>query len=187
MTAKVLKRSRAKLVSKQVVEQVGISLQALPEKIPDTLSLRQTIERLRDPIEAALSKGYSYDELVPMLAQQGINIQPSTLKRYVLSGGDRAARRRSTTGKSTQQTRKPRGKSADAADLEVELPIDLELAESEAPASRKRGQTKAKTSSEETESQPEPAKQSRSRRSPARTSSATRSRSTATRGRKGKA
>lgn len=167
MTAKVLKRSRAKLVSKQVVEQVGISLQALPEKIPDTLSLRQTIERLRDPIEAALAKGYSYDELVPMLAQQGINIQPSTLKRYVLSGGDRSARKRSATGKATKQTRKPRGKASDTADLEVELPSDLpELAESEAPASRK---------------------QSQSRRSPTRTSSAARSRSTATKGRKGKA
>lgn len=180
MTAKVLKRSRAKLVSKQVVEQVGISLQALPEKIPDTLSLRQTIERLRDPIEAALAKGYSYDELVPMLSQQGINIQPSTLKRYVLSGGDRAARKRAAAGKTTQQTRKPRSKAADVEDLEVELPIDLEPAETEAPASRKRSEAKAKTSSEATQ-------QSRTRRSPARTSSATRSRSTATRGRKGKA
>jgi len=186
MTAKVLKRSRAKLVSKQVVEQVGISLQALPEKIPDTLSLRQTIERLRDPIEAALSKGYSYDELVPMLAQQGINIQPSTLKRYVLSGGDRAARKRSSGGKATKQTRKPRDKAADTAELEDELDDLPELVEAEAPASRKRGQTKAKSSSEADESESEPAKQSRTRRSSTRTSSAARSRSTATRGRKGK-
>ena len=186
MTAKVLKRSRAKFVSKQIVDQVGIFLQALPEKTPDTLSLRQTIERLRDPIEAALAKGYSYDELVPMLAQQGINIQPSTLKRYVLSGGDRAARKRSA-GKTTRQSRKPRSKADDDAEtLEDQLPISLSMPsdseeETEAPAPRKRGRATAKATSEASDEQPKT--NGRSRRATAASSaSRAKSRSSSTRG-----
>lgn len=192
MTAKVLKRSRAKFVSKQTVEQMGISLQELPEKTPDTLSLRQTIERLREPIEAALAKGYSYDELVPMLAQQGINIQPSTLKRYVLSGGDRSTRKRAGAGKTT--TRQSRKKSGDAASSIIPTVPQTTVSlteESEAPASRKRGRTAAKTSPESTasaEAQPEPTKQSRSRRTATGASAAAKSRTSSTRGgRKAKA
>lgn len=192
MTAKVLKRSRAKFVSKQTVEQMGITLQELPEKTPDTLSLRQTIERLREPIEAALAKGYSYDELVPMLAQQDINIQPSTLKRYVLSGGDRVTRKRASAGKTT--TRQSRKKSGDAASsiISTESQMTDDLTEvSEAPAPQKSGRTTAKTSPESTasaEAQPEPAKQSRSRRTATGASAAAKSRTSSTRGgRKAKA
>lgn len=188
MTAKVLKRSRAKFVSKQIVDQVGVSLQALPEKTPDTLSLRQTIERLREPIEAALAKGYSYDELVPMLAQQGINIQPSTLKRYVLSGGDRSTRRRST-GKTTRQSRKSRGEEAETAEALEDLPIDLtepsdSEEELEAPAPRKRGRAAAKATSDSTEtSDSQPKANGRSRRTTAASSvSRAKSRSSSTRG-----
>jgi hypothetical protein len=148
MTAKVLKRSRAKFVSKQIVDQMGLTLQALPEKTPDTLSLRQTIERLREPIEAALAKGYNYEELVPMLAQEGINIQPSTLKRYVLSGGDRSARKRSTTGKTkTRQSRKQSEDTASIQPMETQLTVDLtELSEPESPTPRKRGRSTTKAS-----------------------------------------
>lgn len=188
MTAKVLKRSRAKFVSKQIVDQVGVSLQALPEKTPDTLSLRQTIERLREPIEAALAKGYSYDELVPMLAQQGINIQPSTLKRYVLSGGDRSTRRRST-GKTTRQSRKSRGEEAETTEALEDLPIDLtepsdSEEELEAPAPRKRGRAAAKATSDSTEtSDSQPKTNGRSRRTTAASSvSRAKSRSSSTRG-----
>lgn len=190
MTAKVLKRSRAKLVSKQIVEQVGVALQELPEKTPDTLSLRQTIERLREPLEAALAKGYGYEELVPMLAQQGINIQPSTLKRYVLSGGDRANRRRGTGKGKPRQSRKKSGEvtSADAEQLIPDL-AELTAATDEAPApARKRGRAAAKASPEPAASiESEPVKQTRSRRTGGRAASTAKPRSTSTRGRKAKA
>lgn len=188
MTTKVLKRSRAKFVSKQTVDQMGISLQELPEKTPDTLSLRQTIERLREPIEAALAKGYSYDELVPMLAQQDINIQPSTLKRYVLSGGDRSTRKRASAGKTT--TRQSRKKSGDAASsiIPTEPQTTVDWTEA-AEAPRKRGRTAAKTSpdSASAEAQPEAAKQSRSRRTSTGASSAANRTSSTRGGRKAKA
>lgn len=176
MTAKVLRRSRAKFVSKQTVDEMGIALQELPEKVPDTLSLRQTIERLREPIEAALAKGYGYEELVPMLAQQGINIQPSTLKRYVLSGGDRANRKRAT-GKTRRPRKSEEEETAPATPAEAQLTADLtELAEAEAPAptARKRGRAAASS-----DTAAKSASQDRSK-----SAAATKTRTSSTRGRR---
>jgi hypothetical protein len=204
MATQVLKRSRAKFVSKQTVEQVGTYLQELPEKTPDTLSLRQTIERLRESIEAALAKGYSYEELVPMLAQQGIDIQPSTLKRYVLTRSDRPAGKRATTGKTTRRTRKTTDSATDltatdedegaAPDLSETASVDEAASNGDAPPAapaRKRGraakESPAPTETEATEEPIEeptpPARSTRSRRGSA-PSSGKSSRSTSTRRRK---
>jgi hypothetical protein len=202
MATQVLKRSRAKFVSKQTVEQVGIFLQELPEKTPDTLSLRQTIERLRESIEAALAKGYSYEELVPMLAQQGIDIQPSTLKRYVLTRSDRPTGKRSSAGKTTRRTRK----KAAADDVDVDVDDDDAVSESDlsqpsvevfdedseptATPSRKRGRA-AKENAEPSVTEPvepieeaEPVRSTRTRRRSTASSAKSSPRSTSTRRRK---
>jgi hypothetical protein len=204
MATQVLKRSRAKFVSKQTVEQVGTYLQELPEKTPDTLSLRQTIERLRESIEAALAKGYSYEELVPMLAQQGIDIQPSTLKRYVLTRSDRPAGKRSTAGKATTRRRKKAASDEafdEASDEAEDATLDLSLTTSDdelsseddepaAPPSRKRGRAAKETSepamtepAESIEESDQPARSTRTRRR-STAASASSPRSTSTRRRK---
>ncbi|NJO39565.1 MAG: hypothetical protein HC769_17625 [Cyanobacteria bacterium CRU_2_1] len=206
MTTQVLRRPRVKFVSKQTLEQVGTALRELPEKTPETLSLRQTIEQLREPIEAALAKGYSYEELVPMLAQQGIDIQPSTLKRYVLTRSDRSPRKRSSTGETKpRRTRNKPSQTATGLATTDEIPVTADLpeptvanedtakaaseAESLAPAtSRRRRRTSAEVSSEPTatDAQSKTSKQTRSRQTSTETPSTaqSKSRTTSTRGRK---
>jgi len=195
MTTQTLKRTRAKFVSKQTVEQVGILLQELPEKTSDSHSLRQTVEQLRETIEAALAKGYSYEDLVSILAQQGIDIQPSTLKRYILTGSTRSKTKRSTSGKT--QTRQTRKQSESAATTEE----SLETAETSAPTAttsskkktkavaEKRGRAAAKvspqpTATETAEAQPKTPKQSPARRSSAASSATPKSSTTSNRKRK---
>ncbi|WAL61425.1 hypothetical protein [Thermocoleostomius sinensis] len=191
MATQVLKRSRAKFVSKQTVEQVGIFLQELPEKTPDTLSLRQTIERLRESIEAALAKGYSYEELVPMLAQQGIDIQPSTLKRYVLTRSDRTGKR---AGKTTRgRRRKAVSDEVDDTDAVSKLTATSGAAVddeddtddiSDAPA-RKRGRADKETASEPLPiEEAEPVRSTRTRRRSTASSAKSSPRSTSSRRRR---
>lgn len=186
MATQTRKRTRAKFVSKQTVEQVGASLQNLPEKTPDNHSLRQAVEQLRGTIEAALAKGYSYEDLIPILAQQGIDIQPSTLKRYILTGGTRSTTKRSST--KTRQTRKKPEPTVRTEDAPVagqeEAPAPAATRKKRTKAAAEEGSTRAAT--ETTQAQAEPAKQSRSRRASTASSAPTKtkSRTTSTRGRK---
>lgn len=67
------------------LKQAGILLQNLPQKPQSIFSLLEAIDQLRDPLQAALMKGYSYEELATILQTQGIPIQESTLKSYLAS------------------------------------------------------------------------------------------------------
>jgi transposase len=80
------KRTRATTVSPDSVEQATVFLQELPEKPKEDLSLREAVGQMQDSLKAALAKGYSYDELAKILAEQGIQISAFTLKNYVPSG-----------------------------------------------------------------------------------------------------
>lgn len=86
MTLAPRKRTRATVVSPEAVEQATVLLQELPEKPKEDLSLREAVGQMQDSLKAALSKGYSYEELAQMLAKQGIQISAFTLKNYVPSG-----------------------------------------------------------------------------------------------------
>ena len=46
--------------------------------------LRSVIERQSVRIDAALARGYSYDEVAQIFAEQGIKCKGSTLKKYHL-------------------------------------------------------------------------------------------------------
>jgi hypothetical protein len=98
------------VVAKSAIEQAGTSLQSLPEKPKQTWSLREAVAVLREDITTALSRGYSYEEVVALLAKSGVAITVSSLKRYLASAkraeGDKSNRRvrRRATGKvSTKQ------------------------------------------------------------------------------------
>lgn len=150
MVAATSRRSRAKNVSKEAIDQARVALQELPEKARDNLSLRKAVEQLRDQIEAALSKGYSYDDVAAALTQQGIEIRATTLKQYIPSGGRRSSRKRSGDTAKTGRTRRKK-ETADQSSALEELsaastpePAASESTEEATPApSRKRGRTAA--------------------------------------------
>jgi hypothetical protein len=189
------RRSRTRTISKQAIEQANAHLQQLPERTKEDLSLREAVEQIREQIESALRKGYSYQDLVSMLAEQGIAISAATLKRYVPVGRSRTRKGRPPTQAKTRRTRKgqTQDSTSDSEDAQAQsADIESDEAESDADPSeapkRRRGRT-AKTSEPEATSAPEaeaePASRRRSSRTGSRTSSSkSSSRGTSTRGRK---
>lgn len=77
------KPGNAKLVTQDSLNAVRTLLDEAPPKKTQSLNLRETIAELQGSIESALSKGYSHSDVVDLLAQQGIKISSSTLKRYL--------------------------------------------------------------------------------------------------------
>ena len=55
----------------------------LKEKPKEKLNLRESIYYLRDKLKTALKKGYSYQDLSEILAEQEILISAATLKQYL--------------------------------------------------------------------------------------------------------
>ena len=83
LTKKVI---RATIVKPETIEHTKTALQALPEKPKEGLSLREAVNRLQEPLRAALNRGYNYEDLAKMLTDRGIKISTATLKNYVPSG-----------------------------------------------------------------------------------------------------
>lgn len=102
------KSNAAVKVKTTMLDQAASLLDELPEKPEATVSLRQAIELLQNDLRSSLDKGYGYEELASVLAKQGIEISPSTLKRYLaLSQKDdtqprRRRRRAVRSGEATQ-------------------------------------------------------------------------------------
>lgn len=177
------KRSRAASIQKQAIDQVNASLQDLPEKPKDNLSLREAVSQLQDEIRAALAKGYSYDDLAAMFSEKGIDISALTLKRYVSSG-------RSRTGKAkaaSTRTRRPRKAKEDSSTNSATS--EAQLSETDAApttASKRRGGTAAaKTRSTKTTATAEPKKTNgRSASRASKAGSSTTAKTSSTRSRK---
>lgn len=149
MAATLRKRSKTPNVKQTNVDQAMTFLEDLPEKPKEDLSLKEAVDRLRVSLQAALAKGYTYEDLSAMLTQKGIQISASTLKNYVPSG------RRQSSGK-TPRTRRPRkaqnGETASlptAPEPEAVVAIEAlaapEAETTEAQPRRRRTATAAKT------------------------------------------
>jgi hypothetical protein len=123
MAGVTTKRPKVVLVKKDAVDQAGTFLDGLPEKPKEDFSLRAAVDRLREPIRAALSKGYTYEEVAELLAKQGITISPSTLKNYVPSGTRQS---KDKSGASSRKSKKTGEELAIATEEVLE-----ELAESQ--------------------------------------------------------
>lgn len=95
--------SAATIVSKDALEQAGVRLQELPDKPKEFWSLREAVAILQDEITIALNRGYTYDEVVEILADKNISITASSLKRYLAT-----ARRERDGSTRTRKSRKPR-------------------------------------------------------------------------------
>lgn len=70
-------------VSKSAIDSATSTLQGLPEKPKENWSLREAVSVLQESISAALSKGYSYEEVASMLTTKGVDISASSLKSYL--------------------------------------------------------------------------------------------------------
>ena len=157
MTAATRGRSKAVNVNKQSVEQAGSYLQELPEKPKENLSLREAVGQLRDQIQAALAKGYSYDDLAKMLTEKGIEISATTLKSYVPAGRRQSNKDKTAAPKTrTRRTRKTddaeidtsEATEAEATEAETETAAPEETEEAERKPIRRRTRTAAASAKE---------------------------------------
>jgi hypothetical protein len=170
------KRPKVVLVKKDSVDQAGVFLDSLPDKPREDFSLRAAVDRLREPIRAALSKGYTYEEVAELLADQGIKISPSTLKNYVPSGTRQSSKDKSASnGRKTKKsddetlslTDEPPAELEPTSSLEPEVaPEEEEEEETPAPAKRRTKSTAAKSKNEASTSA-KPAAKTRSSSKPA--------------------
>ena len=55
----------------------------IPPKPKEGMTLREIIQKSRPVINKALKRGYTYDEIVAILTEEGINIKAVTLKQYL--------------------------------------------------------------------------------------------------------
>lgn len=145
MTAATRGRSKAVNVNKQSVEQAGSYLQELPEKPKENLSLREAVGQLRDQIQAALAKGYSYDDLAKMLTEKGIEISATTLKSYVPAGRRQSNKDKAAAPKTrTRRSRKDSDAEADSSQAtEAESAAPQETEEAPEKKTRRRTRTAA--------------------------------------------
>ncbi|WP_244102484.1 hypothetical protein [Burkholderia ambifaria] len=90
-------------------------LEALPEKPAHEhrVNVRDAVKSMRSRISDAQRKGYTLDEIVQQLAQEGVDISASTLRyamqRAAKEGRSEPVKKKSTTVSATasQRTRKP--------------------------------------------------------------------------------
>lgn len=139
-------------ISQSAIEQVGSTLKNLPEKPKENLSLREVVSELHSAITTALGRGYSYDEVVTILAGQGVEITVASLKRYL------AAVRKESSTKSKQTKRGTRSRTASSLSQPSEVfssapAADVALngaaaAEPAAPARKRRSAPTTKTSAQ---------------------------------------
>lgn len=131
MAATPGKRSKATLVKKEMVEEANSFLQDLPEKQKEDLSLKEAVNKLREPIQEALAKGYSYPDLAKMLSEKGIKISALTLKNYAPSGRKQSSKAKPRRAKKVQ--------SDAVAAIESLSDSDSSGADTPAPKSRRGG------------------------------------------------
>jgi len=118
------RNSRSGRIQLRTISKTRASLQDLPEREKEPLSLQEVIYQLRAPLRAALAKGYSYSELANLLKQQGISISVSTLRNYLTSGERQKSR--ITTPNTTRDKSSPKTLEKPSSDVEVFIPTKTE-------------------------------------------------------------
>ena len=90
---------RKQIINIESLKNVNNALEHLQEKKRTEYSLRESIIFLADRLKAAMSKGYSYQDLTELLAEQKILISVPMLRRYLKEAEQKS---KSTTKKSKQ-------------------------------------------------------------------------------------
>lgn len=124
MPNRTRRNSRSGKIQPRIISKTRASLQNLPVGKQELLSLRQAIYQLRVPLEAALTKGYSYSELANLLQQQGISISGATLRSYLTSG--RRQEPRITALNESRDTGSSKILETPSSDVEVFIPSKTE-------------------------------------------------------------
>lgn len=78
--------SSSTTIPHSAIEDATMALQELPEKPRTEWPLRDAVEKMRDPLLAAMAKGYTYDDLAQTLEKQGVSITAASLKYYMTRG-----------------------------------------------------------------------------------------------------
>ena len=79
-------------------------LEQLETKPKSELNLRESIFFLKDKLNSALKKGYSYQDLSEILESQKILISAATLKQYLTEMGKKKSRSRKKKSKSVSSS-----------------------------------------------------------------------------------
>ncbi|MEL7419595.1 MAG: hypothetical protein AAGK10_13610 [Cyanobacteria bacterium J06555_3] len=79
-------------------------LEQLKTKPKSELNLRESIFFLKDKLNSALKKGYSYQDLSEVLEEQDILISAATLKQYLTEMGKKKSRSRKKKSKTTSSS-----------------------------------------------------------------------------------
>jgi len=85
-----------------------VKLEQLEQKPKEELSVRESIYFLRDKLQSALKKGYTYQDLSEILAEQEISISAATLKQYLTESNKEVtkSRRSAKSGQAKQAQNK---------------------------------------------------------------------------------
>lgn len=151
------------IVQQTAIEQATSLLEQLPEKPKEVWSLREAIDLLQDSITTALHRGYSHEEVATMLADKGIKISVSSLKRYLAAtkkdkaGAAKPRRPRRTAAQKQAEVDAKLAAPAEPAAPSVapaEQPVEEEAAPSTKRATRRPTSTRAKASAKATASTP---------------------------------
>ena len=98
--------AKAKPNQKFHVDKLNTALDALDKletKPKEELSLRESIYFMRGKLNAALRKGYSYEDLSSILAEQEILVSAATLKLY-LTESSRGKSKKSSSSSNTSKS-----------------------------------------------------------------------------------
>jgi hypothetical protein len=143
--------SVATIVAKSALEQASVKLQALPDKPKEVWSLRETVALLQDDITSALNRGYTYDEIVKVLADKNIDITVSSLKRYLAAArhnrGDAPVRGKTRQTRKTSSFQAPTVKSPAPPAESTAQPSSSSTPSSAAKSTRQPSAAKTKSSS----------------------------------------
>jgi hypothetical protein len=156
--ARTRKRSSASAsVSQSAIETTRSTLNELETKPKENLSLREAIGELHESITDALNRGYSYEEVVEILATQGVTITVASLKRYLAAArkevSDKPKRTRRTSNRSRKTQPEKQSELSSTASPGEASPDEAEVASEVAEPTRKRRTTsRAKNSSTTTSS-----------------------------------
>ncbi|MBD2027817.1 hypothetical protein [Leptolyngbya sp. FACHB-711] len=120
-------------VPQRALATVSLTLTDLPEKTKESWSLREAVDQLQDSITIAMQRGYTYDEIVTVLASCGIRITASSLKRYL-----------SIVKRANSATKPRRSRNQPVSSPPVEAPIVEPVLEIVSP-SRRRGRAASAT------------------------------------------
>lgn len=69
--------------STETMQNIDLELDALLANDPPIKSNEELIAKYLDKMQAALRKGWPLDRLVEILANQGIDVKPATLRSYI--------------------------------------------------------------------------------------------------------